>query len=82
MILAEEFTNQQFEKQRITTNGNDDVYCSRQGIIEAMIVFAKVHVEAALKEAAKIDILKDDENRIYKADKESILNAYPLNLIK
>lgn len=90
---AEQWVNQQFEKQRITTNGNDDVYCSRQGIIEACQIFAKLHVEAALKEASiKAKQIEDpyaytgntgsEYPADYIIDKNSILNAYPLSLIK
>ena len=80
---AEEWVNQQFEKQRITSNGNDDVYCSRQGIIEACTIFAKLHVEAALKaasEKAKID--KSVTFGWEKVDRPSILKSYPLENIK
>lgn len=91
--IAEQWVNQQFEKQRITTNGNDDVYCSRQGIIEACQIFAKLHVEAALKEASiKAKQIEDPYDYTgntgseypadYIIDKNSILNAYPLENIK
>ena len=43
--------------------------------IEMMIEFAKLHVEAALKEAS------DKSCNLY-CEKEDILNAYPLDLIK
>ena len=49
MITAEHWVNQQFSKQIIS----EDIYASKQGIIEAMVIFAKLHVEAALKEAIK-----------------------------
>jgi hypothetical protein len=76
---AEQWVNQQFEKQRITTNGNDDVYCSRQGIIDACQIFAKLHVEAALKAAR--DDFYNNKNKNWIG--EDILNSYPLsNLIK
>jgi hypothetical protein len=67
-------------------------------ITQAMIDFAKVHVEAALKEAsenAKASLGKDwirkeetihprqlVDTIIIKVDKDSILNSYPLTNIK
>ena len=67
-------------------------------IIDIMIDFAKLHVEAALKEASKktfvefIDLTSDeifdysdvlyDDNIGITVNKESILNAYPLTNIK
>ena len=84
--IAEQWVNQQFEKQRITTNGNDDVYCSRQGIIEACQIFAKIHVEAALKEAflnSEMRVSENDTTEVtITVSKDSILNAYPLENIK
>ena len=56
---------------------------------DAMILFAKLHVEAALKEASEKAKTKEDiaifaegtfETQI--VDKDSILNAYPLTNIK
>ena len=53
-------------------------------IKKAMIEFAKLHVEAALKKASEnaeqkwIKFTEDD----YEIDKDSILNAYPLENIK
>ena len=81
---AEEWVNQQFEKQRITSNGNDDVYCSRRGIIEACTIFAKLHVEAALKSASEKALVTETFGgmSISVVNKNSILNAYPLDNIK
>lgn len=59
---------------------------SAHAIKRAMIEFAKLHVEAALKEAAyKAECYNKskflgDENWV--VDMESILNSYPLNNIK
>jgi hypothetical protein len=59
------------------------------GSIEtAMIEFAKLHVEAALREANESAFITNhkatlDDDRVYKKiDENSILNAYPLTLIK
>lgn len=61
-----------------------------EDIIEAMIDFAKYHVEQALKEASEnvktYDIYNestgDMECKVTFVDKQSILNAYPLENIK
>ena len=80
---AEQWVNQQFEKQRITTNGNNDVYCSRQGIIEACQIFAKLHVEAALKKAMhKADTKELSSMEVNEHYREEILHSYPLENIK
>jgi hypothetical protein len=42
-------------------------------VLEAMIEFAKLHVEAALKEARRV---------VEESNGESILNSYPLTNIK
>jgi hypothetical protein len=74
MITAEEFLNQKLGKTPI-------------GILpEVLIEFAKLHVEAALKQAAHESECYNkakfpgDENWV--VDIESILNAYPLENIK
>ena len=50
---------------------------------EAMIEFAKLHVEAALKGASATDLVsgRSYEHRT-EYDKDSILNSYPLTNIK
>ena len=63
-----------------TTTGNDP----GKNTLNLMIQFAKLHVEAALKEAsenAEQKWIKFTEND-YEIDKDSILNAYPLENIK
>ena len=49
--------------------------------IEAMKDFAKLHVEAALKEAAEKAVTEEVWGDYY-VDKNSILNSYPLKNIK
>ena len=52
-------------------------------ITQAMIKFAKMHVEAALKEASENAIVYADEGGYSEfVDEQSILNAYPLTNIK
>ena len=49
----------------------------------AMIEFAKLHVQAALKEAAEKALVYADEGGYSEfVDESSILNAYPLENIK
>ena len=104
---AEEFFYPNVHKSRLRNTG-----ISKKGCEELMIKFAKLHVEAALKEASeKAEIQEDyysDDNfslsdlkeladngyprtdnygEIYAVDivsinKDSILNAYPVKLIK
>jgi hypothetical protein len=49
---------------------------------QAMIAFAKIHVEAALKSAVENAELTRDSANNEIIDKDSILNAYPLENIK
>lgn len=67
------------------------VSINHKDIKKAMIEFAKYHVEQALKAAdnnATIDIIDREEisegsfRPVYGVDSKSILNSYPLDLIK
>jgi hypothetical protein len=78
MITAEELLNKKFPEFEDLDNGN-----IWDNIEEVMIEFAKLHVKAALKEAsenAEIDMIKYTDD--YEINKKSILNAYPLEIIK
>ena len=58
---------------------------NEKALYKIMIEFAKLHVEAALKAAyEKAEINDFDEHFEYSpsVDKDSILNSYPLDLIK
>ena len=60
---------------------NRDYTSTKENAIKAMIEFAKYHVEKALKQAsenAEVNVLDYND---YEVNKESILNAYPTNLI-
>lgn len=68
-----------------------DFWCSRKGtedgdIVNDLIDFAKLHVEAALKAASDNAKLQSRTEFVWGAcdiiDKESILTAYPLENIK
>jgi hypothetical protein len=58
----------------------------RQDFLKAIKLYAKLHVEQALKEASEnakiIDVGIDYSIIKWVADKDSILNSYPLNNIK
>ena len=66
----------------------------KEDVEYAMIEFAKLHVQAALKEASEKALMKDmnedchfeDEDGnfpdMYVIDRDSILNSYPLDKIK
>ena len=70
--------------QKITSRPVFDKY--NPNIKKAMIEFAKLHVEAALKEASEkakmIDVGIDYSIIKWEVDKDSILNSYPLDKIK
>ena len=55
----------------------DEIKCK-----ELMIEFAKIHVEAALKEANRKVIVTYYYDEGIRVNKDSILNAYPLENIK
>ena len=62
---------------------NNDIRYVTYSLDEKLITFAKLHVEAALKEASATDIVsgKSYKHRT-EYDKNSILNSYPLDKIK
>lgn len=97
MITAEEFLNEKYYHIELDLNKTDS-YINLRDIHNAMIEFAKLHVEAALKEASEkafveyidltndeifdyTDVITDDDVGV-NVNKKSILNAYPLDLIK
>jgi len=78
---AEELLN---DRVYITQDGIEDVHDSLSTVAEAMIEFAKLHVEAALKEALEsIPCLGSSSDiATYEEVEDAVLNAYPLTLIK
>jgi len=84
ILTAEEF---------LCTKGVDDgdmiLSTTIHDVRKAMIEFAKLHVEAALKAAAEKAYIDNNHQQgcsfdsdDFEVNKESILNAYPLDLIK
>lgn len=81
---AEEFLDNYIEKENIPWSQDIDKYYG--AVNTAMIEFAKLHVEAALRAASEKAQLKyftdawgDPATMI---DRKTILNAYPLEKIK
>jgi hypothetical protein len=80
MITAEDFIKDlQTEEDE---QGHTLLY--KPDVINRMIEFAKLHREAILKEASENadTIYRGDSFGDYIVDKDSILNAYPLENIK
>ena len=65
---------------------NNDIRYVTYSLDEKLITFAKLHVEAALKEASEkakmIDVGIDYSIILWEVDKDSIINSYPLENIK
>lgn len=86
MITAEEYFNKR-SKELGFENWTNVVVQQEWEVIELLpIEFAKLHVEAALKEAAESATAYHEPDLRggdwYLVDKSSILNAYPLSNIK
>jgi hypothetical protein len=62
---------------------NNDIRYVTYSLDEKLITFAKLHVEAALKEASeKASVYADEGGYSEFVDEQSILNSYPLENIK
>jgi hypothetical protein len=77
---AEEFIEQYLRGDRVHDDINKVV--DEEEAIEAMIEFAKLHVEKALKNASEDVELETYGNFGNSVNKDSILNSYPLENIK
>ena len=78
---AEEFL---MSRVYVTTDDIEDVHDSLQSVKDALIEFANMHVEAALKEALESVPCLGSSTDIatYEEVRDAVLNAYPLNNIK
>ena len=84
-MIAEEF----FDSSNMgLSNTTEYMYCQKD-VVKKAIEFAKLHVEAALKTASEnaetdyeLGNPFDPNSRYEIVNKESILNAYPLENIK
>ena len=66
-------------------DSNDIINCTVYSLSKVMIEFAKIHVEAALKEASETKILGYHGSGMYERDeedKDSIVNSYAFENIK
>ena len=77
---AEEFIEQYLRGDRVHDDINKVV--DEEEAIEAMIEFAKLHVEKALKNASEDVELETYGNFGNSVNKDSILNSYSLENIK
>ena len=98
MITAEEFLKDKFRKiylshpESFKDKISEKIYLelhvtgrvngTEQNYPEMMIEFAKLHVEAALKEASEEAYVEVLDYNDYEVNKQSILDAYPLENIK
>jgi len=69
------------------SNGYDNeqriFYYTESKVRELLILYAKYHVDLALKESSeKADMIGYNKEYAHWIDRESILNAYPLSNIK
>ena len=91
MITAKELFNKYSDLTSLT-EGHYDYLVDEDNFKDALIEFAKLHVQEALKLASKNATMISNEEQDfrfqncncidYKIDKESILNSYPLENIK
>jgi hypothetical protein len=76
---ADEFLNKEYYHIVLDSK---DTWVNVGDIQRAMVEFAKLHVEAALKEASEDVELETYGNFGNSVNKDSILNSYPLTNIK
>ena len=70
-------TAEEFYSQNMGVHNEETLI---KGVYSTMIEFAKLHVKEALKQASEQVYVSDTV--FCEIDRDSILNAYPLNLIK
>jgi hypothetical protein len=80
---AEEFLQTHPQISHYYDDKTNRMVCFDDDVKTAMIEFAKLHVEAALKKASENALVSADEGGYTGfVDEESILNSYPLENIK
>ena len=84
ITTTEDFLQDHLQISHFFDDKTDRMVCFSDDVQQAMIEFAKLHVEAALKEASEKARLKELEIHLSdgSVDKDSILNSYPLENIK
>lgn len=82
-LIAEEFLQDHLQISHFYDDKTENMVCYSSDVQQAMIEFAKLHVEAALKAAfedapcgSSSDVVTCEELR------EAIMNSYPLENIK
>ena len=79
---VEEFFKK-YSDNTFLSEGYYEYLVEKDSFKEALIEFAKLHVQAALKEASKkAQVYADEGGYSEFVDEDSILNAYPLTNIK
>ena len=76
---AEDFLQDHLEISHFYDDKTENMVCYSDDVQKAMIEFAKLHVEAALKSASELE--ETDGTEGYKIYPDSILTAYPLENI-
>ena len=76
---AEDFLQDHLEISHFYDDKTQNMVCFSDDVQKAMIEFAKMHVEAALKAASELE--ETDGTEGYKIYPDSILTAYPLENI-
>jgi len=83
---AEEFLQNHNQISHYYDDKTSKMVCFDDDVKTAMIEFAKLHVEAALQAASKVDAIvdigNDDMETWFTMDTGRILNSYPLENIK
>jgi hypothetical protein len=86
---AEDFLQEHSKISHFYDDKTNQMVCFSADVQKALIEFAKLHVEAALKAAATNGEIKeelgnpyDTESKYYVVDEQSIIKAYPLTNIK
>lgn len=75
-----DFLNNHLTISHYYDDKTDKMVCLSEQVEKAMVEFARFHVTEALKEVSEIK--ESEEYGKFYVDKDSILNAYPLNNIK
>ena len=82
-MKAEEFLNQHLTISHFYDDITDQMVVPSSQLEQAMVDFAKMHVEQALKEALEeAPTGSSTDIPSYEEMKDAILNAYPLDNIK
>ena len=79
---AEDFLQDSFTISHFYNDKYNRMSCFSDDVQKAMIEFAKLHVEAALKAASENATSYVIGGLTSEVDEDSVLNAYPLTYIK